>query len=178
MKQSALVDLVAQFEQAARAAGATVARIPASAEAVAAAVAGVAGEQRIAIADPQDLDPGLLDGCRKLPRVVTARNKTDLALAGVGVTDSFGCIAATGSVCVAADGEIGYISLVTRTHVVLARRTDMVERPSDVFSPDRLGGKGLRRNFVFITGPSATADMGPLVRGVHGPHHLHVLLLD
>jgi len=30
---------------------------------------------------------------------------------------------------------------------------------------------------VFVTGPSATADMGPLVRGVHGPHQLHVIVL-
>jgi len=30
---------------------------------------------------------------------------------------------------------------------------------------------------VFVTGPSATADMGPLVRGVHGPHKLHILVL-
>ena len=34
------------------------------------------------------------------------------------------------------------------------------------------------RDLVFITGPSATADMGPLVRGVHGPHRLHILLLE
>ena len=30
---------------------------------------------------------------------------------------------------------------------------------------------------VFVTGPSATADMGPLVRGVHGPHKLHIIVL-
>ena len=99
-------------------------------------------------------------------------------MANVGVTDAFGCVASSGSVCVAADGEAGYVSLLTRLHIVLARAADMVERPGDVFQPDRLGGKGLRRNFVFVTGPSATADMGPLVRGVHGPHQLHVLLLD
>jgi L-lactate dehydrogenase complex protein LldG len=40
-----------------------------------------------------------------------------------------------------------------------------------------LNGEGLTRDFVFITGPSATADMGPLVRGVHGPHRQHVIVV-
>ena len=173
------MDLVAQFESAARAAGATVERVTASPDAVATAVERAAGVgARIAVAEPLDLDPSLLDGCRRLPGVVTKRSKPALAMANVGVTDAFGCVASSGSVCVAADGEAGYVSLLTRLHIVLARAADMVERPGDVFQPDRLGGKGLRRNFVFVTGPSATADMGPLVRGVHGPHQLHVLLLD
>ena len=51
-------------------------------------------------------------------------------------------------------------------------------RPRDLFDPDCLKGEGLKRNLVFITGPSATADMGPLVHGVHGPHRLLVLLLE
>jgi L-lactate dehydrogenase complex protein LldG len=63
-------------------------------------------------------------------------------------------------------------------HIAVARRSDMVARPGDLLRPDCLGGKGVTRNFVYVTGPSATADMGPLVRGVHGPHRLHVILLD
>ena len=54
----------------------------------------------------------------------------------------------------------------------------IVARPRDLFDPDCLKGEGLKRNLVFITGPSATADMGPLVHGVHGPHRLLVLLLE
>ena len=45
------------------------------------------------------------------------------------------------------------------------------------FSEAYLEGKGLKRSFTFITGPSATADMGPLVRGVHGPGKLHIIVL-
>ncbi|TKX83368.1 hypothetical protein EXE43_24625, partial [Halorubrum sp. SS5] len=30
---------------------------------------------------------------------------------------------------------------------------------------------------VFATGPSATADMGGLVHGAHGPKEVHVVLL-
>jgi L-lactate dehydrogenase complex protein LldG len=31
---------------------------------------------------------------------------------------------------------------------------------------------------VLATGPSATADMGALVEGVHGPHEVHVIVLE
>ena len=62
-------------------------------------------------------------------------------------------------------------------HIAVLDSRSIVARPSDLLSADRLGGIGLRRSFVFVTGPSATADMGPLVRGVHGPHRLHILLV-
>lgn len=31
---------------------------------------------------------------------------------------------------------------------------------------------------VLATGPSATADMGTLIQGVHGPHEVHILVLE
>ena len=31
---------------------------------------------------------------------------------------------------------------------------------------------------VLATGPSATGDMGSLVRGVHGPQEVHVAILE
>jgi L-lactate dehydrogenase complex protein LldG len=165
--------------QAAIAVAATVERVPASAEAIAAAVSRAAPQaRRIAVARPRDLDASLFDACRRLPGVFDDRSKEALAKADVGVTDAFACIATTGSVCVASDGEVAYISLLPRTHIAVARTSDIVSRPGDLFRTDCLGGKGLQRSFVYVTGPSATADMGPLVRGVHGPHHLHVILLD
>ena len=75
-------------------------------------------------------------------------------------------------------GYAGVISLLSRTHIAVLSAETIVERPADLFDPNCLGGKGLQRNFVFVTGPSATADMGPLVRGVHGPHHLHIIILE
>ena len=54
----------------------------------------------------------------------------------------------------------------------------IVPRVRDLFSREVLEGKGLARSFTFITGPSATADMGPLVRGVHGPGKLHIIVLE
>jgi L-lactate dehydrogenase complex protein LldG len=72
----------------------------------------------------------------------------------------------------------GAISLLTRMHIAVLAAQTVVERPSDLFRPNCLEGKGLKRSFVFVTGPSATADMGPLVRGVHGPHQLHIIVLE
>jgi L-lactate dehydrogenase complex protein LldG len=76
-------------------------------------------------------------------------------------------------------GDSGYISLLARTHIAIVAANSIVENPSDLFRGGRRARpQGLTRNFVFITGPSATADMGPLVRGVHGPHHLHIMILE
>jgi L-lactate dehydrogenase complex protein LldG len=173
------LDLIEQFTQAATAAAATVERVASSPEAIAEAVSRVApNAARIAVAEAHDLDASLFEACRRLPAVFSERTKQALATADVGITEAFACVASTGSVCVSSAGEISYISLLPRMHIAVARRSDMVARPGDLLRPDCLGGKGLTRNFVYVTGPSATADMGPLVRGVHGPHRLHVILLD
>lgn len=114
-----------------------------------------------------------------MPGVLLGRSKADLASCNVGVTDAFAGVARTGSVCVTVDHDYaGPISLLTRVHIALVAAETIVERPGDLFQNGCLEGKALHRNFVFITGPSATADMGPLVRGVHGPHQLHILILE
>jgi L-lactate dehydrogenase complex protein LldG len=197
---AALIDRVSEFEREARAVAATIERLPRSAEAIAAAVLRVVAktaelaatervasqtqpsalrEPRIAIAASHDLPTELLDACRQLPGVFTGRTKHELAAADVGVTEAFAGIARTGTICVCVDYEDeGYISLLSRTHVAVLAAENIVERPNDLLRRDCLSGKGLDRNFVYITGPSATADMGPLVRGVHGPHWLHILILE
>jgi len=168
---------VMQFESAARTAFATVERIPPSSEALVSAISRL-GPGRFAVAQPLDLPTELFSGLHRLPGIVTGRAKSDLATCDVGVTDAFAGVARTGSVCVTVDHEFaGEVSLLSRLHVAVVSAETIVERPADLFRPDRLGGKGLTRNFVFITGPSATADMGPLVRGVHGPHKLHVIVV-
>jgi len=176
---SSTMGLLEQFEQQAVAAAATVERIPRSSAQIAAAVARLApADSRIAIADSQDLPAELLQDCRRLPGVFAGRGRSELAAADIGVTEAFAGVARTGSLCVTVDaGHIGAVSLLSRWHVAVLAAEDIVERPADLFRADCLSGKGLARNFVFITGPSATADMGPLVRGVHGPHRLYILLL-
>src|SRR5690348_12775385 len=171
-------DLMLQFETAAASAVASVERVGFSPASLAAAV-GRRASGRIAVADTLDLPPSLFSDLRKLPGVVTARTKLELATCDVGVTEAFAGVARTGSVCVAVDHDYsGFISLLVRVHIAVLSADKITERPGDLFSPRFLDGKALQRNFVFITGPSATADMGPLVRGVHGPHQLHIIILE
>ena len=176
---AAPTDLLFQFEQEACAAAATVERVPRSPEQLAAAVRRVAPEaKRIAIAEPLDLAPELFLSCCALPGIVHERTKEALSSLDVGITDAFTGVARTGSICVCVDHDYaGSISLLARLHIAVLAGESIVERPRDLLRSDCLEGKGLKRNFVFITGPSATADMGPLVRGVHGPHRLHIVVL-
>jgi len=171
--------LLEQFEAAAREAAASVERVERSPAAIAAAVARLAPTgAAIAVAAPLHLSSELFAQVRQLPGVLTGRSRHELSTADLGVTDAFAAVATTGSVCVVVDeGDTGYASLLARTHIAVVDSATIVARPGDVLRRECLGAEGLRRNFVYITGPSATADMGPLVRGVHGPHRLHVLIL-
>jgi L-lactate dehydrogenase complex protein LldG len=175
------VDCLQRFCAAARAVAANVEQVPRSAEALASAVSRIVAQYdsaRIVIAETRDLPKSLLDACRKLPGVVAGRSRHEMATADIGVTDTFAAVASTGTVCVRIDsGDAGYASLLARTHIAVVAPERIVERPGDLFREDCLSGEGLREDFVYITGPSATADMGPLVRGVHGPHFLHILVL-
>jgi L-lactate dehydrogenase complex protein LldG len=174
------MNLVDQFERAAIATAATVARVPRDSALIATAVAEVARDARsIAISEPASLPRELFAACSQLPGIFTGHSKREFAGIEVGVTEAFAGVARTGSVCICVDeGYAGYTSLLARTHIAILAAETIVDRPSDLFRPNGVGREGLRRNFVFVTGPSATADMGPLVRGVHGPHRLHIIILE
>jgi L-lactate dehydrogenase complex protein LldG len=171
-------DLIVEFEEAVRLAAGSVERVHGSARDLAVAVGRIA-RGKIAIAEPLDLPTELFSEIRQLPGVTLERSKAELASCDVGITDVFAGVARTGSVCVAVDHDyVGPISLLARLHIAVLSADLIVQRPMDLFQSDRLDGKALHPNFVFITGPSATADMGPLVHGVHGPHRLHVMILE
>ena len=178
ISSAARQDLLQQFETAAKSAAASVERVSFSAASLELAVKKIA-KGRIAIAETLDLPSDLFSDVRRLPGVVTGRSKQELATCDVGVTEAFAGVARTGSVCVAVDHDYsGAISLLARMHIAVLSADKITERPGDLFNPQFLNGRALKRNFVFVTGPSATADMGPLVRGVHGPHRLHIIILD
>lgn len=171
-------DLIVQFETEARAAAASVERVRSSASELAEAVKRIA-TGRIAVAEPLDLPADVFSELHRIPGVILGRSKQELASCDVGITDAFAGVARTGSVCITVDHDYaGLVSLLTRMHIAVLSAETIVERPADLFHAGCLGGKALQRNFVFVTGPSATADMGPLVRGVHGPHQLHIVILE
>jgi len=135
--------------------------------------------RRIVVGAAEFVDPRLADVLQELPGVLLKPADEQLATADAGITGAFAGVASSGSVCVALGPPLtAAASLLMPLHIVLLPAERIVARPRDLFDEACLGGQGLRRNLVFITGPSATADMGPLVRGVHGPHRLHILLLE
>jgi L-lactate dehydrogenase complex protein LldG len=167
------------FETAAKAAVATVEVIERTPLALRDAILRAAGDAtRILFAPPQDLPTVLFADFARDPRVLVDPTAEEMVNSPAGVTEAFAAVARTGSVCV----DVGYqragmASLLAPLHIAVVAAETIVPQPRDLFRDDLLGGKGLTRSFVFITGPSATADMGPLVRGVHGPHRLHIIVL-
>jgi L-lactate dehydrogenase complex protein LldG len=132
----------------------------------------------VVLAEPDDLQPEFFEPFKSNPGVIFRPGESDMAAAEFGISDAFAAVADTGSVCVSmTKGLGGSVSLFARKHIAVVELGSMVARPRDLLENALLRQKVLSRNFVFISGPSATADMGPLVRGVHGPGELHVVIL-
>jgi L-lactate utilization protein LutC len=107
--------------------------------------------------------------------------KRALLRAHVGVTSAEYAIAETGTlVLVSGSSQQRLISLLPPVHVCLlnpsrikAGMGDLLARVRAEFDP----GPTPPQAMTFITGPSCTADIEQtLVRGMHGPRELHVLL--
>jgi L-lactate utilization protein LutC len=110
-------------------------------------------------------------------------DKTELrracATADVGITSADYALADTGSlVMIASPDDARLISLLPPVHIAvfpadriltgLDELYTLIPRPADRTS-----------SMVFITGPSRTADIEQiLVRGVHGPGEIHVVIVD
>jgi len=108
-------------------------------------------------------------------------NPTDkeLANAKYSITDSFAGISETGSVCIVNDDSMsGSYSLYTQIHIVFLDSKNLLSRPRDIFQIDPYKTITQNEDFIFVSGSSATADMGPLVRGVHGPAKLYTIILE
>lgn len=171
-------ELIEQFVKSVEETSATVERIPSDPEALNAALLRESGGEPVFLASAEDIDRSLFSRFAGNGNVVTEPTRDQMRTIRVGVTDAFCGIASTGSVCVSINRSLsGPAGSLTRKHIVVVDGRTILARPRDVFAPDT-GGNGLRRTFSFITGPSATADMGPLVRGVHGPGKLHIIVLD
>jgi L-lactate dehydrogenase complex protein LldG len=171
--------LLNQFEESATNAVATVRVIDRSPAGLREAILQAVGDvPRILYAPPHDLPAALFSEFAKDPRVVVDATPDEMVRTAAGVTEAFAAVASTGSVCINVSYErTGMVSLLAPHQIAVVAAETIVPQPRDLFRTDVLDGKGLTRDFVFVTGPSATADMGPLVRGVHGPHKLHIIVL-
>jgi L-lactate dehydrogenase complex protein LldG len=171
--------LIDEFVIEARNAAATAEVVDRNPQALSSAILAKAGSaERILFAPPQVMSPELFAPFTADGRVITQPDSEQMVNSAVGVTEALAGVARTGSVCVDVNyGRTGIVSLLAPLHIAVLAAENIVPRLRDVFRPDVMDGEGLTRDFVFITGPSATADMGPLVRGVHGPHRLHVIVV-
>ncbi len=101
-----------------------------------------------------------------------------LEAATTGVTAASLGVADYGSVVLPGTPEGGEpVSLFQDLHVAVLRRSDLV---GDMRTAVERLGPQLREGHsaIVATGPSATADMGALVKGAHGPKDVHVIVLE
>jgi len=111
--------------------------------------------------------------------VTTDFDAADLQAAETGVTPAGLGIADYGTVTMhstAAGDEL--VGLYSDRHVAVVHADDVVPDMAAAF--ERLGTEfdDGRRTQVLATGPSATADMGGLIQGVHGPKEVHVVVVE
>lgn len=103
----------------------------------------------------------------------------DLRAARTGVTGAAIGIADYGSVVLRTDEAslMEAASLFVDRHVAVLAESDI--RPDMTAALADLGPafRDETADAIVATGPSATADMGALVRGAHGPKTVHVVLL-
>jgi L-lactate dehydrogenase complex protein LldG len=127
-----------------------------------------------AVGTPLPFDGSLPDWVNTTP------TPADLDAATTGITAARLGIADYGSVVLPSTPEgTEPVSLFPDLHVAVLRRDDVVPGMTEAF--DFLGREfreGDHSSAVIATGPSATADMGELVTGAHGPKEVHVVMLD
>ena len=111
--------------------------------------------------------------------VTTSPTPTELNAAVTGVTAASLAIAEYGSLLLRADTAGSEpISLFVDRHVAVLRAEDIVPDMPAAF--EWLGSelRETRDSVVVATGPSATADMGALVQGAHGPKAVEVVVVE
>jgi len=102
---------------------------------------------------------------------------TELEAAATGVTPVEAGIAQYGSLVLDSGTAAEPVSLFADRHVAVLDATDVV--PDVAAALETLGPafREAAESAVVATGPSATADMGGLVYGAHGPKAVHVLVV-
>ena len=99
----------------------------------------------------------------------------ELREANTGITTARAIVAETGSVVLtdhSAGG--GLVSVFVEHHIVVAPASSVVDTVREGLAVvSECGGSG-----IIATGPSATADMGELVHGAHGPETVHVIVVE
>lgn len=128
-----------------------------------------------AVGTPLPVEPVSLEDTS----VVTDPSPREIDAAVTGVTGATLGIAEYGSVVlpsVPAGDEA--VSLFCDHHVVVIDASDIVPDMPTAIGTMATSLADDRESAVIATGPSATADMGALVRGAHGPKTVHALVIE
>lgn len=131
-----------------------------------------------AIEEPAVGAPLPWEGCSHPTSVTTDPTPAQLNAAVSGVTAASLAIADYGSLVLeATPGGAEPSSLFVDQHVAVLREQDIVPDMAAAFEwfGDRF--RETRGSAIVATGPSATADMGALVKGAHGPKTVHVVVI-
>ena len=145
--------------------------------------------------DPEGLDATLRDVCTEpavgtppsdsgvgLPEWIETEPTTDdLRAARTGVTAAGIGIADYGSVVLPLTEQGSEpVSLFVDRHVAILDRSAVVAGMPEAFAwlGETIRDGDATGSAIVATGPSATADVGALVRGAHGPKSVHVVILN
>jgi len=111
--------------------------------------------------------------------VTTDPTPAELDAAVTGVTAASLAVADYGSLFLRATPEgTEPASLFPDLHVAVLRAADIVPDMSAAFEWFGEQARASRDSGILATGPSATADMGELVKGAHGPKAVEVVVVE
>ncbi len=113
--------------------------------------------------------------------VVDKRNLRKLLEAAyIGITDADLAVAETGSLIIISENDAKrLISCLPPIHVAILSKENILDNFLEVSEWLRKAQSTGRYTVSIITGPSRTADIElEIVIGVHGPHELHVIILE
>ena len=131
------------------------------------------------VEEPAVGTPLPFEGVRLPESVTTEPTTADLEAARTGVTPVGFAIAEYGTVVVESTAEgTEPISLYPERHVAVVAESDIVPDLSTGFDRLETAFERGQDSVVFATGRSATADMGDLVYGVHGPGNVDVIVVE
>ncbi|WP_324760754.1 LUD domain-containing protein [Haloarcula sp. GH36] len=97
---------------------------------------------------------------------------TGVSVAELGIGD-YGSLALTST----GDGS-ELVSLFVERHVALLHQDDIAPDMDEAVETLETTLARTRGSTIIATGPSATADMGALVKGAHGPETVHVIVVE
>lgn len=107
--------------------------------------------------------------------LVTGR---EIARADAGISGADLAVAETGSLLISHDGVCELVTALPPVHIALIRSHQILATLDDAFAFCQRELERAPRDFVFVTGPSRTADieLTPVI-GVHGPRELCVIVI-